>query len=365
MKARKRYSTVSIVVVLAVAFLALGSILLFSMLRPAAVTGNVAVAKQSTPVPATATTLAASATPMATSATALPATASVGTVATTISLAAKDPGGILYGAGTLWVVSGEDKLLIKINPETNQVVDTITLEQAPHAMLVNDDAAWMTVDGGNLLRLDLATNKVTKIVHVGTSVEGMVLTEGNLWVVDGDSSSIIRIDQQAGKIVATIPMHDPTLAKKSELGWSAIALRGNELWASDSHQQSIVRVDTKSNKVVESIPVGVSADGLSLVGDDLWLNCSEENKVVRFDLAAKKIVTSFDADFPVGTTATESAVWVSLPFTGEVMRIDPKTNRILGTVTVFGSPQGSLSLSGAIWVADRDQRRIIKLLPTP
>ena len=49
------------------------------------------------------------------------------------------------GEGAVWVVNGSDHAISRIDPETNQVVATIELENEPVRIAADEGAVWVTV----------------------------------------------------------------------------------------------------------------------------------------------------------------------------------------------------------------------------
>jgi DNA-binding beta-propeller fold protein YncE len=362
-KAKKLPLAVPVITFLAIVAVIVG--LLFQL----GIIGNEAtkIAAETVSAP-TATTVAATATTVRATAILTATVSSIGVVEASVKIPAEEPQGILYAAGSLWVVCVGDKLMVRIDPKSNQVLATIALPDFPSGGIATDDAVWIGTRGGTVLHIDPATNKVVGTFPIERGEQSIALAGGSLWIANGVTSSVgsvRRVDLVSNNLLDNIPMHEPSLKDKSKLDWPATVGSKDMIWVADGRQQSIVGIDPKTSAVVETIPVGVSGDGLSLLGNSLWINASEENKVLRLDLATKKIVASFDANYPVNTLATEDAVWVSLPYDGKLMRIDPKTNRVLGTVTTYGSPQGAIAAEGAIWLADGRGSRVVKIIPGP
>lgn len=111
------------------------------------------------------------------------------------------PTAITVGYGSIWVAASDFPrlLLWRINPETVQVTQTITLAQTKkspvaskygtYGFLATVDVAagagaiWATnYDDGTLIRIDPKTGDVTKTIHIGQHPRGIAIGANRVWV---------------------------------------------------------------------------------------------------------------------------------------------------------------------------------------
>jgi YVTN family beta-propeller protein len=57
----------------------------------------------------------------------------------------KHPLAIAVGGGSVWVGNSRDGTLSKIDPETNKVVEKLSIGNAPTGLAVGDGSLWVTV----------------------------------------------------------------------------------------------------------------------------------------------------------------------------------------------------------------------------
>ena len=50
-----------------------------------------------------------------------------------------------FGAGAVWVANASDGTVSRIDPETNEVVKTIEVGNAPAGIAVSDGLVWVSV----------------------------------------------------------------------------------------------------------------------------------------------------------------------------------------------------------------------------
>ena len=202
-------------------------------------------------------------------------------------------GGIAAGAGAVWVTSGEGGdqrhgWVQRIDPTRNRVVATISV---PSGMLWDiaidgpSASVWVGSELGGLWRIDAHTSTVTTIRKPGAPKPGaggighLAAGAGAVWVAS--DGQLQRRDARSGRIIATIPWADGSLAARGAIGAGAV-------WFSS--RQGLARFDVTANRLVATVPAAPTAGATMLT-----------------DIA--------------GVAADAGAVWV---LTGEsLLRIDP------------------------------------------
>jgi streptogramin lyase len=66
---------------------------------------------------------------------------------------------------------------------------------------------------------------------------------------------------------------------------------------------------------------------------------------------------------PVRLLATDDAIWATVGGPGTLVRIDPTTDRVIGSVAVGRLPAGLAWFAGAIWVAEGESKSVVRVDP--
>jgi hypothetical protein len=175
-------------------------------------------------------------------------------------------GGIGAGAGTVWVTSGEGGdqqhgWVQRIDPTRNRVVATIGV---PSGMLwdiaVDGPSVWVGSELGGLWRIDAHTSRVTTIRQPGGAPEGggggighLAAGAGAVWVAS--DGQLQRRDARSGRVIATIPWADGSLAARGAVGAGAV-------WFSSG--QGLARFDVTANRLVATVPAAPIAGTTTL-----------------------------------------------------------------------------------------------------
>ena len=266
------------------------------------------------------------------------------------------PASVLFAHGALWVANLDDETVIRIDPTTKRVTRTIATGNSPGGLVGTQDAVWAIGADGVVLRIDPEVNEVVAripTVKVGSLSGGsaagvsVAATSTAVWAVSGGHFSVpqvFRIDPEtnlARPFVAT--GNAPT----------AVAVGFGDLWVSDSFENTVTRVDP-AGVVVAPIPVGHGPIAVAVGEDAVWVADSLDDAVVRIDPETNSVVDTIPVGRSPSSIAVEAgSVWVANRHDGTVSRIDPQTNEVVDTIEIASSPAGLAVAAGSLWVTSQ------------
>ena len=148
-----------------------------------------------------------------------------------------------------------------------------------------------------------------------------------MWVGGLGSGDVIRIDPATGKVLTRVTVGARVFN---------LAAAPGAVWAIDNALSTAVRIDTKTAKVTARVPVGFQPYDIEWGFGSAWVANAGDGTVWRITngKVVKKIKVGTE---PNGLTAYRGALWVSDHTLGKVVRIDPATNRVTGTVQLPGA----------------------------
>lgn len=150
-------------------------------------------------------------------------------------------------------------------------------------------------------------------------ITGVEAGEGAVWVASAGncSGSISRIDPDVNRVTATVPTGSVTdLAVGAGAVWAVGEVCGEG--------PNLFRIEPRTSKVAARIPLLSPAEAR----------------------ANPDVLTS-------GVATGEGGVWVSLsldPRTGEVIRVDPRSNEVVGKIPTQGFAGELVVEAGGVWV---------------
>src|SRR4051812_24749987 len=129
-----------------------------------------------------------------------------------------------------------------------------------------------------------------------------------------------------------------------------LALRGRYAWVACKEQARVVRVDTRTGRTVRSVPLDGSVIAVASSSDAVWALDSAgtlyrlrpDGKILR------RIATAAVAAYNVWVGG--GALWVADDQGARVIRISPRTNRVVARVAVGDGPADMAFARGTAWV---------------
>jgi YVTN family beta-propeller protein len=261
--------------------------------------------------------------------------------------AGDSPTGLAVGDGVVWVLSLSDKLLTGI-PVEGGSPRTIGLPGAPTGIAAGDGSVWITFgfgaageDTGVVLRFSAITQRQEQSIPIGSGASAIALGEGSVWVANGLDDTVTRIDPQTRAIV-----------KRIEVAQQPGALVTGEgvVWVAHVVDQTIWRLDAASGTKVHEITLRDAPTAIALGFGRLWITSNAGNSLTVIDAATNALVTTLPLDQgPRGIATGASAVWIA-GSRNALLRIDPVSLAVSGSVSLPGPAEGVAVSGETVWV---------------
>ena len=324
-------------------------VLALALLAGLAVTGRV-VAERPKAGPATTTPATIAAPPPVTPVQPSPVVATIGIGGFSYGMAA--------GAGALWV-AGSDHVT-RIDPASNSVVARIPVGatgSGPADVAFGGGAVWVPVAApGALFAIDPATNKVTARISLGGPLRGPIsvsATRGAVWVAccgqTGAAASdaggtLFRVDPLRERVVAEIALPANPVAVAADPSAAWVATAGGR----------VLQVSAKRNRVIGGVDAGGTlgfSQTLAVGAGALWLADPFDEQVVRIDPKTRRVVARIPAGAATTLAVTRDAVWVISSL--GLLRVDPATDQVVATASDPDLRRARLvaTTAGAVWAA--------------
>ena len=258
----------------------------------------------------------------------------------------RNPSSIAATAKYVWVVNDTDGTLSRVDT-SNKHVDTIG--RLPEVGIVTtDERGYAYVSGFDdalVSQVDPEKLRVVKRYAVESRATGLAVGGGSLWVVDRLVNKVKRVDLATGAIEGTFSVGvDPIFAA---FGYGALWVVNTDSTSVSVIRPGITRVQTIS---VPGRPLQVA------VGESgVWVADWKSGAVTRIDPDTRRVVDKIEDPKSfgfLGVAAGGGAVWLASPeFPSQIVRINPRTNRVTAYVPINGSPRGIAAAGDQIWVS--------------
>jgi peptide/nickel transport system substrate-binding protein len=252
------------------------------------------------------------------------------------------PGGIAAGAGAIWATVTDRGDVVKIDPESRQLVGTGRAGSDPTAVAVGGGGVWVANSGAGTVSWlnpnDLAGG-AAQTIAVGQGPSAIAFGEGAAWVVNSTDSTLQRIDQ-----------HSYRPSKPIAIGGTpgGVAVGGGWVWVTDTSSGSVVKIDPRTRGVVARIPTGSDPTALAYGGGHLWVANSGDGTVGRIDPATQDLQAVRVGRAPAGLSYSDGGVWVAVADPAAVARVD--SGLAVRSTDVGSPPQAAVTAGGNTWV---------------
>jgi len=256
------------------------------------------------------------------------------------------PSDIAAGGGALWITSGDEQTVSRVEPETGKVRQTIRVGSGPSGIAADDHGVWVANSvGGTVSRIDPRTNTVVQTFRVGGTPIAIALGPRSVWIASRDDETITRLDSRTGDPSAPIPVGAAP---------RALAVGSSSLWVADEKRGVVFRVDPAQRRVVDTITVGNGPVAVAVGYGSVWVANNLDGTVSRIDPSRGAVVAAIPTgDGPRGIAITRDGVWVSNEFDGTVALIDPGSNTRTRVVHIGERPEGLAARGGRLFLAVR------------
>ena len=234
---------------------------------------------------------------------------------------ATEPFGLSYGGGYIWVATGAQDTILKMDPSTGSVVAALKLGTRSDWVTYAGNAVWATKNG-SIIEIDPATMSIIGTLSVGPNLKAITYASGSLWV-GSSNGNLYRIDPSTLSITATIP-------GVSTVPVMAAACSNNTLWVTG--QSTITEVNATTNTIMQQVQTGIG-------------------------------------NHTYGATCGYGYVWVGSDGgdggtgDGNLRIIDPSTGTVVKEVQLNGKGIAISLSNGMVWVSDTDADSILGLSP--
>jgi YVTN family beta-propeller protein len=218
-----------------------------------------------------------------------------------------------------------------------------------YGIAADDTAVWVyNGESGKVIRIDPKTNRVVATIAVeagcapGAPCGTVAIGQGAVWVGSGAGGTVSRIDPQTNQVVALLPYG------------ASVCVSPGAVWVANFFLNALIRVDPLTNRAVATLSNQPGAGAVSFGAGSVWLvNLhTTANSLTRIDPATNQVQQQIDVTTSQGleafqVVALDQAVWVVASdgsTTTALERIDPATNAVSVSVEVPG-----------IWLAANEQ----------
>jgi streptogramin lyase len=218
-------------------------------------------------------------------------------------------------------------------------------------------SVWVAVYGtGRLVRIDPQTNRVVQQIRIVRGICPLAIAAGSVWVASDKTDVVYRVDPRRGRVLARIPVSH----------WPAhLATGPGRVWVSSFMYGHVTEISTRTNRMTRVYRFPGNPSGLARTGGTLWVAFGRTGKA----LARVNITTHRITRVPIGhagagfLSALGSSLWTTTS-DGYAVRMDAATGRVIASFAIRGTPaEVGAAPDGTIWVAEKERDTITRIDP--
>lgn len=200
------------------------------------------------------------------------------------------------------------------------------------------------------VRLPLDSLPIVARIAVPSRPDWLAMGFGSVWVVDYRPPSLVRIDPETNRVVASIPFTGHAC-----LG---IAVTTDALWVADCEHHVVAQIDPTRNVVTRSLAIDFNVDdegAFAAVDGSLWVFVTDSTAASATLERVDPTSGAIQARIRVGAgsyvvVGDSTALWISSTQDAKISRVDPRHNAVTARIAVTSRPKFTAVGSGGVWV---------------
>lgn len=257
-------------------------------------------------------------------------------------------------SAAVWVANFTDNSVYKLDPLTMEILAVIPAGEGPVDIEAIEGSVFVANQGeGSIWRIDPQNDVVTYRVNTGASEFLRVEVDENYIYAVACHEHMIEIFHypETRALFARIPIQDC---------WNAEVAFGS-LWVGQG-ERTLLRIDPETQEEIAAINVGRGPYLMDVTEDWLWVANANQRGLWRinpdinsmFDIVGIPVEGNV-LDIAVG----EGAVWVAVDHF--VVKLDPDTGEVLGTVDTIKRATGVAAGFGYVYVTNYQEGTVLRL----
>jgi virginiamycin B lyase len=226
--------------------------------------------------------------------------------------------GLTTGFGSLWVpLCGRTQMLAKVGLASNKLLNVFQIgpAAAEGGVTASPDSVWLVIDKeGSLVRIDPATGTVRQTIQVPAGSYNPFYSDGQVWVTRADGSEITAVDAVTGQVSARA---------QTGPGPRFLTAGAGAVWTLNQGDGSLTRVDIHTRKATQTIALGTPGHGgdISFGGGMVWTTMWKVPLSV-IDGASAALLCQWQGPGGDSLGIGDGAIWLTDYHAGTVSRIE-------------------------------------------
>jgi YVTN family beta-propeller protein len=237
----------------------------------------------------------------------------------TVPLPGEPCAGLALGFDSLWVpLCGTSQSVVRVDVRNGRIIATIPMGPTGEGgIAASDDSVWFTTDDkGTLVRIDPRTNRVRQTIQIAAGSHNPVVDNGKVWITSLERGLVTEIDAHTGAVIATVPTGPRPRFLTAGAG---------SIWTLNQGDGSVTRVDAKTRNAIATIKLGVPGTGgdIAYGANRVWVTVLGMPLTV-IDPKTNKLVIQWVGPGGDSLRLGHGAIWLTGYREGTLSRVQPR-----------------------------------------
>jgi streptogramin lyase len=263
---------------------------------------------------------------------------------------------VLSAHGSVWLSNAAAGTLTRMDPATGELGAVIDVNPDPQtdrydlSAVADDRWVWATGVDNSVVKIDPQTDEVVDRFDIGTLMYRMVLHDGSIWVTNLD---------QGGRLIRFDTASEEVAIEEFYSNWpAALAVTDSDVWMAPYQGDDLWRIDPATGQGVEMFEVAEFSMQISVIGDSLYLTGNQGRPAERFSTTDGAAA----ARVPEMALAAAGDRLYGITYDGAVMELDLATLQPTSALTIEGGETyGGLFADGLLYLiqGEADPRIVV------
>ncbi len=269
-----------------------------------------------------------------------------------------NPCGVVVAHGFAWVTDATEARLLRISLDTNRVVGTTRVDDAPCELTSAYGSLWVTTQSDRLDRVDPDTGRVVDRIRTGSTSYETIAAFGSLWVSNRGDGTITQVDPGTG---------ESRSRRVGSVQPGGMVAADGYLWLGQDSADAttLLRIDPDTWEITEVETGGNRPAWLAVTPGVVWVAHNSSATTVGIDTGSLELIglPAASGFSPVNLEASPDGHWVWVPddWDSFVTRIDARSGDAVERLEVGGGPAVVAAGNREVWVTNFEEGSVWRL----
>jgi YVTN family beta-propeller protein len=269
------------------------------------------------------------------------------------------PGELAVTPGGLWMADFRGGILLRYEPGAGRL-ERITSNGEPRDLAVVGDNVYVAADGRFLSGIVSRYDATTGVREDGIDLLACAIASGEGVVWTAGCPFVQRLSTDDGRLRKLVERflsyRSPATVENSRVQFRELAVGAGSLWVlGDAIDRRLWRLDARSGRVEAIIALGFAPTSVAVAAGKVWITDGVGDRVIPLDAVSGRLLRPVPVGRgPSGIASGAGALWVVNSLDGTVSRLDPRTAGVTATIDVGGFPRAVAVGGGSVWVTEHE-----------